>query len=112
MSNPIIDYTIEEHTSDMFKVKVFIREDLIYFNGHFKNFKLLPAIAQVKIVTDIFKNIFNRDLIVTKLLKLKFTDMILPNTNIFIECHLSDNIISFKIYDDNKKYSDGKVYFS
>ncbi|TVL81055.1 3-hydroxyacyl-ACP dehydratase [Brachyspira hyodysenteriae] len=96
----------------MFKVKVFIREDLIYFNGHFENFKLLPAIAQVKIVTDIFKNIFNRDLIVTKLLKLKFTDMILPNTNVFIESHLLNNIISFKIYDDNKKYSDGKVYFS
>ena len=107
-----IDYTIEEHTSDMFKVKVFIGEDLVYFDGHFENFKLLPAIAQVKIVMDIFKNIFNKDLIVTKLLKLKFTDMILPNTNIFIESHLSDNIILFKIYDDNKKYSDGKVYFS
>ena len=107
-----VDYTIKEHTSNMFKVKVFISEDLIYFDGHFEQFKLLPAIAQVKIVTDIFKNIFNKDLIVTKLLKLKFTDMILPNTNIFIECNLSDNIISFKIYDDNKKYSDGKVYFS
>lgn len=107
-----IYYTIEEHTSYMFKVKVFIGEDLVYFDEHFENFKLLPAIAQVKIVTDIFKNIFNKDLIVTKLLKLKFTDMILPNTNIFIESHLSDNIISFKIYDDNKKYSDGKVYFS
>ncbi|MBW5395448.1 3-hydroxyacyl-ACP dehydratase, partial [Brachyspira hampsonii] len=41
-----------------------------------------------------------------------FTNMILPNTNIFIESHFSDNIISFKMYDDNKKYSDGKLYFS
>ncbi|TVL64071.1 3-hydroxyacyl-ACP dehydratase [Brachyspira hyodysenteriae] len=107
-----IDYSIEEHTSDMFKVKVFIGEDLIYFNVHFEKFKLLPAIAQIKIITDISKDIFHKELVVNKLLKLKFTDMILPNTNIFIECHLSDNIISFKIYDDNKKYSDGKVYFS
>ncbi|ANN62589.1 hypothetical protein [Brachyspira hyodysenteriae] len=107
-----IDYSIEEHNSDMFKVKVFIGEDLIYFNGHFEKFKLLPAIAQIKIITDISKDIFHKELVVNKLLKLKFTDMILPNTNIFIECHLSDNIISFKIYDDNKKYSDGKVYFS
>ncbi|HJH55220.1 hypothetical protein [Brachyspira hyodysenteriae] len=107
-----IDYSIEEHTSDMFKVKVFIGEDLIYFNGHFEKFKLLPAIAQIKIIIDISKDIFHKELVVNKLLKLKFTDMILPNTNIFIECHLSDNIISFKIYDDNKKYSDGKVYFS
>ena len=107
-----IDYTIEEHTPDMFKAKIFISSSLFYFDGHFEKFKLLPAIAQIKIITGISKDIFHKELVVNKLLKLKFTDMILPNTNIFIECHLSDNIISFKIYDDNKKYSDGKVYFS
>ena len=98
-----IDYTIEEHTPNMFKVKIFISDNLFYFDGHFEKFKLLPAIAQIKIITDISKDIFHKELVVNKLLKLKF---------IFIECHLSDNIISFKIYDDNKKYSDGKVYFS
>lgn len=106
------DYVIEEYTSDMFKVKFFVREDLDYFDGHFDNLKILPAIAQIKIVKDISKNIFNKELIVNKLLKLKFTNIIFPNTNIFIECHLSDNIISFKIYDNNKKYSYGKMYFS
>ncbi|OEJ13603.1 3-hydroxyacyl-ACP dehydratase [Brachyspira hampsonii] len=106
------DYKIEEKTSDMFRVKVFIDEKMPYFDGHFENFKLLPAIAQVKITLDICKSIFSRDFSVNKLLKLKFTNMILPNTNIFIESHFSDNIISFKIYDNNKKYSDGKLYFS
>ncbi|EKV56042.1 3-hydroxyacyl-ACP dehydratase [Brachyspira hampsonii] len=112
MSDFFIDYTIEEHTPDMFRVKVFISEDLIYFDGHFDNFKILPAIAQIKMLADIFKDISNKKLIISKLLKLKFTNMILPNTNIFIESHFSDNIISFKMYDDNKKYSDGKLYFS
>lgn len=113
MHSSIADYTIEEHTSDMFRVKTFINENLVYFNGHFDNFKILPAVAQIKIVIDIYKNIINKDLfVVNKLLKLKFTNMILPNTNVFIECHYSNNILSFKIYDENKKYSDGKVYFS
>ena len=107
-----IDYTIEEHTSDMFKVKVFIGEDLVYFDGHFENFKLLPALAQVHIVLGISEDIFKKDFTVNKLLKLKFVNMIFPNTNIIIESHYSNNALLFKIYDDNKKYSDGKICFA
>lgn len=106
------DYKIEEQTSDMFRVRVFIDEKLPYFDGHFDNFKLLPAIAQVRIVLDIYKSIFSRDFSINKLLKLKFVNMIFPNTNITIECHCLNNILSFKIYDEDKKYSDGKVYFA
>ena len=64
------DYEIEEKTSDMFRVKVFIDERMAYFDGHFENFKLLPAIAQVKITLDIYRSIFSRDHSVKKLLKL------------------------------------------
>ena len=96
----------------MFKVKVFIDEKLPYFDGHFDNFKLLPAVAQIKIIIDISKNIFSKDIIVTKLLKIKFTNMIFPNSNIIIEGHYSNNVLSFKIYDEDKKYSDGKIYFA
>ena len=106
------DYKIEEKTSDMFRVKVFIDERMAYFEGHFENFKLLPAIAQIKIIIDISKDIFCKDFIVSKLLKLKFTNMIFPNSNIIIEGHYSNNVLSFKIYDEDKKYSDGKIYFA
>ncbi|MEI0602737.1 3-hydroxyacyl-ACP dehydratase [Brachyspira alvinipulli] len=106
------NYTIEEQSSDMFKVKVFIDEKLPYFDGHFDNFKLLPAVAQIKIIIDISKNIFSKDIIVTKLLKIKFTNMIFPNSNIIIEGIYANSILSFKIYDEDKKYSDGKIYFA
>lgn len=106
------DYKIEEKTSDMFRVKIFIDERLKYFDGHFDNFKILPAIAQVHIILDIYKSIFSRDFSVNKLLKLKFTNMIFPNTTVIAEANYSDNILSFKIYDEDKKYSEGKIYFS
>ncbi len=112
MYSDIANYTIDEHTQDMFKVKLFIGENLPYFDGHFENFKLLPAIAQVKIAVDISKNIFNRDFNINRLLKLKFVNMIFPNTNVTLECHCLNNILSFKIYDEDKKYSDGKLYFA
>ena len=106
------DYEIEEKTSDMFRVKVFIDERMAYFDGHFENFKLLPAIAQVKITLDIYRSIFSRDYSVKKLLKLKFVNIIFPNSNIIIEGTYLNNILSFKIYDEDKKYSDGKIYFA
>ena len=64
-----------------------------------------------KIVLDISKNIFKKDFQVNKLLKLKFINMIFTNTNIIIESRYSNNVLLFKIYDDNKKYSDGKICF-
>ena len=106
------NYTIEEQSYDMFKIKFFIDKDLPYFDGHFDNFKLLPAVAQIKIIIDISKNIFSKDIIVTKLLKIKFTNMIFPNSNIIIEGIYANSILSFKIYDEDKKYSDGKIYFA
>lgn len=106
------DYKIEEKTSDMFRVKVFINEKLPYFDGHFDNFTLLPAVAQVRIVLDIYKSIFSRDFAVNKLLKLKFVNMIFPNTIIIVEGIYANGILSFKIYDEDKKYSDGKIYFA
>ncbi|MDO6993016.1 3-hydroxyacyl-ACP dehydratase [Brachyspira innocens] len=104
------DYKIEEKTSDMFRVKIFIDERMPYFDGHFENFKLLPAIAQVKIALDICKSIFSRNFSVSKLLKLKFVNMIFPNTIITLECYCLNNTLSFKMYDEDKKYSDGKIY--
>ncbi|WP_241210709.1 hypothetical protein [Brachyspira hampsonii] len=53
----------------MFRVKVFVDERMPYFDGHFENFKLLPAIAQVKITLDICKSIFSRDFSVNKTFK-------------------------------------------
>lgn len=104
------DYKIEEQTSDMFRVRISIYEGMPYFDGHFENFKLLPAIAQVKIVLDTYRSIFSRDYSVKKLLKLKFIDMIFPNTFITLECSYLNNTLSFKMYDEDKKYSEGKIY--
>ena len=70
---------------------------------------MLPAVAQIKIALDIAKEIFETDFAVQKLSKVKFINMIYPNTKVNIEEHYSNDSLSFKIYDNDKKYSEGKA---
>lgn len=105
-------YNLKEKTEDMFIAEVFISENSPSFDGHFENFKLFPAIAQIKTVFDISKKIFNIDFSINKLSKIKFINMIFPNTYINIEARYLNNSISFKIYDKDKKYSEGKAYLT
>ena len=54
-------------------------------------------------------NIFNIDFKVNKLSKVKFTNMIYPNTKVDIEGHYLNDSLTFKIYDNDKKYSEGRA---
>lgn len=104
------NYNLKHKKENMFIAEIFISEDSPYFDGHFENFKLFPAIAQIKIVVDITKNIFNMDFAVQKLSNVKFVNMIYPNTKVLVEGNYLNDSISFKIYDNDKKYSQGKAY--
>lgn len=105
-------YNLKEKTANMFIAEVFISEDSPFFDGHFENFKLFPAIAQIKTVLDISKEVFNIDFNINKLSKIKFINMIFPNSYINVESRYLNNSISFKIYDKDKKYSEGKAHFT
>ena len=103
------NYNLKHKEDNIFIAEILISEDSPFFDGHFENFKIFPAIAQIKTVIDISKEIFNIDFEVKKLSKVKFTNMIYPNTKVDIEGHYLNDFLSFKIYDNDKKYSEGKA---
>lgn len=103
------DYNLKHKKDNIFIAEVFISKDSTFFDGHFENFKLFPAIAQIKIAVDMAKEIFNIDFKVNKLSKVKFTNMIYPNTKVDIEGHYLNDSLTFKIYDNDKKYSEGRA---
>lgn len=72
-----------------------------YFDGHFPEFKLLPAVAQVDLVSHFAKRYFGTKLSTSEIKRIKFIDKILPDTiTIFkMKFDSSTNKISFEITD-------------
>jgi acyl-coenzyme A synthetase/AMP-(fatty) acid ligase len=57
-----------------------------YFNGHFSEIKILPAVAQVEIVIRFAARFFKCGTLAAKVKKLKFTNIIQPNDRVRLEC--------------------------
>lgn len=83
------------------ELEVEIPETSDYFDGHFPDFKLLPAVAQIDLVAHFAQRYFGTDLAIPEIKRFKFSDKILPNTiTVFkISFDSTKNKISFEITD-------------
>jgi|SRR6056297_1433802 len=87
-----------------------ILEDIVYFSGHFPNQPILPGIVQL----DWALHYANEYLCINKekfrhIQQMKFTQVIPPNTKLFLDIRLESEILSFKYYHKNTVYSLGKL---
>lgn len=70
-----------------------------YFDGHFPQFKLLPAVAQIDLVAHFAQRYFGTDLSIQEIKRFKFSEKILPDTIV---------IFSLK-YDSQKRKASFKL---
>lgn len=72
-----------------------------YFDGHFPEFKLLPAVAQVDLITLFAERYFGLARSTPEIKRIKFTEKITPDTTVVF--HLSydetKHVVSFKLQD-------------
>jgi len=82
-----------------------------FFDGHFPEYKLLPAVAQFEVVTRFSRKFFKTQRYVPNIKRIKFSAPIRPDTK--IRMNLSHNTakgsVTFEISDANVE---GKVYSS
>lgn len=82
-----------------------------FFDGHFPEYKLLPAVAQFEVVTRFSRKYFKTQRYVPSIKRIKFSAPIRPETK--VRLNLSKNTakgtVSFEISDANVE---GKVYSS
>ena len=84
--------------------------DGAYFRGHFENCPVLPGVIQLHFVIKFINLFFHKNIKVYDIIKLKFTNLILPDTLIHFELNkLSDNEFCFCYENDDVKYSGGKI---
>ncbi|MCL2282521.1 MAG: AMP-binding protein [Fibromonadales bacterium] len=84
-----------------------------FFDGHFPQFALLPAVAQIDTVIKVFNKFFGTNIILKRISRIKFTTPIRPNSKVQLQINYceKEKMISFEFFDmQNKKYSSGTFF--
>ena len=66
-------------------LKLNITEESDFFDGHFPQFKLLPAVAQFEVITRLSGVYFGTKRIVPNIRRIKFSSPILPGAEVLLE---------------------------
>jgi acyl-coenzyme A synthetase/AMP-(fatty) acid ligase len=82
-----------------------------YFDGHFSEFKILPAVAQIELITRFASEYFGTDIAVSEIRRVKFTNFIRPSASLGLRLEKGEKNISFIIYCPESKsvYSKGNL---
>lgn len=107
----IVDEKIVEKKGNSVSLEFSIPESSDFFDGHFPEFKLLPAVAQFEVVTRFSRKYFNTQRYVPAIKRIKFSNPIRPDTNVHLdlEYRAEKSSVSFSMQDAD---IEGKVYSS
>lgn len=108
----IVDEKIISQEENKITLEFVIPEASDFFDGHFPEFKLLPAVAQFEVITRFAKKYFGTQRFVPAIRRIKFSAPIRPDTKIKLDLvHNSEKqSISFTMADaevEGKTYSSG-----
>jgi len=100
-----------EKTENIVVLEVFIASNCDYFDGHFPNFKLLPAVAEFTLVEKFAQKYFGMSSFVPLIPRMKFSSPLLPDTKVRFHLTRDNNKITFEITNmKDKKISTGSFY--
>jgi 3-hydroxymyristoyl/3-hydroxydecanoyl-(acyl carrier protein) dehydratase len=100
-----------EQSGDRVVLEFVIVAESAYFDGHFPEFKLLPAVAQFELAVRMADRYFGTGINVARLRRIKFSTVVLPGTLIHMELHYREqkNEVAFTLMTPAKDitYSTG-----
>ena len=87
--------------------------ELIFFEGHFPEKAILPAVSQIFMAEQLFKRYCPMPLRFIALKRLKFRRPIVPVKSIKLELSFNPDksLLSFRYYDDKENKSSGHILF-
>ncbi|MBQ9494715.1 MAG: hydroxymyristoyl-ACP dehydratase [Treponema sp.] len=103
---------ILSQSSDSIQLEFTIPASSDFFDGHFPEFKLLPAVAQFEVVTRFAKKYFGTQRFVPKINRIKFSAPIRPDATVQLKLDINKETqsMSYSLWDANnaeKVYSSG-----
>ena len=109
-SDPILLYQRIDGNEARFSLR--IPDNLIYFEGHFPGYPILPGVAQIKWVVELAERLpLSGDF--SMMTKLKFMRLMTPGKRItlYLTASPSDKSLDFRFHDDDGDYSCGQLVF-
>ncbi|MCR4953746.1 MAG: hydroxymyristoyl-ACP dehydratase [Treponema sp.] len=110
-NHDIKDEKIITQEGDKIALEFVIPASSDFFDGHFPQYKLLPAVAQFEVITRFSRKYLGSQRYVPNIKRIKFSAPIKPNTTIHLDLskNTAKGTISFTMADANVE---GKVYSS
>ena len=94
-------------------INLYTDERILWFEGHFPEQAVLAGVVQTHWAAELGKHLFPLGEDFQQLGNLKFQAVILPNQSVTLALDYKPetNSLSFKYYDDETNYSEGKFQF-
>jgi len=88
-----------------------IPKDSLYFDGHFPDYPILPAVAQIDIVVNFASENFGTDIIISQIKRTKFLKVITPSLSLLLKLEKKETSLNFKMTapDSSEVYSSGSI---
>ena len=110
-NHDITDEQILNQSENQIALEFVIPASCDFFDGHFPEYKLLPAVAQFEIITRFSRKYFGTQRYVPNIKRIKFSAPIRPDTKIHLELTYKKEkgTVTFNMAD---ACGEGKVYSS
>jgi len=100
-----------QQTGNQVILNLFLPENILYFNGHFPDYPMLPGVIQINWAIEFSQKYFNISLQFNKLEVVKFHRLILPDMliKLKLEHNTLKNKTTFCYSFNNAIYSSGRI---
>ena len=93
--------TVIEKTENSVSLQFSVPDSCLYFDGHFPGFPIFPAVAQMEFVTRFASRYLGTGIAVSQIKRLKFVNLIQPNTQLLLKIEKNKDNISFNLTSPN-----------
>ena len=92
---------------------LYVNDNLLWFDGHFPQHKVLPGVVQIDWAGKIGKAVYASDRVFSQLTNIKFKSMVLPDTTMNLELRFNaeKGALAFHYFNEGDSFSTGSFKF-
>ena len=107
----LLDYEVCQQTADSIEVRSSVPRLHPHMDGHFDEFKVLPAVSQVAFILDVLSHYLGKKIKLKSVTRSKFRSMVRPGAQVTLKIRIEGGHARWVLQDDKLLYSRGLVAY-